>query len=370
MIDDVRLPREALDALDDVFYVYDERGALAVWNDRLNDLFGLSDGQLAGMKPTEFFLPADRPAVERAVGEIFETGETVVEARAETVDGVIQFELTGRLLTGADGSVVGFAGIGRDVTDRRDEERRLAAQNDRLAEFATVVAHDLRNPLAVARGYLDLYGSTGDPVVLDRVADALDRIETIVDDVLTIAVEGRTATDVTPVPLATVARAAWATVDTGNATLDVRTEAVVDADDLRLRRLFENLFRNSVEHGSTSPRSHALEDSVEHGSTGNRSEAGDSVEHGDPAVTVAVTDTPTGFAVTDDGPGIAPADRERVFDPGVSGTSDGTGFGLYIVRTIARAHGWTVDVADHPGGGARFEFDLAPCTEGGPERAN
>ncbi|MFC6724976.1 PAS domain S-box protein, partial [Halobium palmae] len=124
--------RRSLDVLGDVFYVYDERGKLVVWNDRLNDLFGLADDQLSEMTPVDFFLPADRPTVERAVAEIFDAGETVVEARAETTKGLIRFELSGHLLTDAAGDVIGFAGVGRDVTERREQERRLAAQNERL----------------------------------------------------------------------------------------------------------------------------------------------------------------------------------------------------------------------------------------------
>jgi signal transduction histidine kinase len=63
-----------------------------------------------------------------------------------------------------------------------------------------------------------------------------------------------------------------------------------------------------------------------------------------------------GFAVGDDGPGIAPADRERILDYGVSSDPDRTGFGLAIVRRVAEAHGWTVSVTDGPAGGAMFAF--------------
>jgi signal transduction histidine kinase len=132
-------------------------------------------------------------------------------------------------------------------------------------------------------------------------------------------------------------------IDAGDARLDVQTTLVVDGDESRLQRLFENLFRNSVEHGSTGNR---------------RRSAGDCVEHADPSITV--TETGTGFAVADDGPGIPVAERERVFDPGVTGSDDGTGFGLYIVRTIAEAHGWTVAITEGERGGARFEFTTTP----------
>ncbi|AXG07463.1 sensor histidine kinase [Haloplanus rubicundus] len=346
-----RTLQNALNALDDVFYVYDERGRLIFWNTRLNELFALDDERIAEMRPVDFFVDADRPAVEAAVQRIFDEGETVVEAWADTTEGRIRFELTGRKLTD-DGHTIGFCGVGRDVTDRRERERQVAAQNDRLTQFATILVHDLRNPLAVATGYLDRYQADGEPADIERVTDSLERIERIVDDVLTVAMEGQAVIDARPVSVGDTARSAWEMIDASDASLDVQTTLVVDGDESRLQRLFENLFRNSVEHGSTDDRHKSGDEGGEH--------AGPSI---------AVTETGAGFAVADDGPGIPAAERERVFDPGVTQSEDGTGFGLYIVRTIAEAHGWTVGVTEGERGGARFEFTTTPVGmpgDGGP----
>jgi nitrogen-specific signal transduction histidine kinase len=114
--------------------------------------------------------------------------------------------------------------------------------------------------------------------------------------------------------------------------------------------------RDAVEHGSTSPRSQAPEDAVEHGSTGSRPEADDAVEHGRDDVTVTVGDLETGFYVADDGPGVPADERESVFDAGYSTATDGTGFGLSIVKQIADAHGWDVTLTESEAGGARFEI--------------
>ncbi|MBX0322709.1 PAS domain S-box protein [Halomicroarcula sp. F13] len=327
MVGDGQVLERALDTLDDVFYVYDESGRLSHWNSRLNDLFGLSDDDLDGMLPMDFFEEADRPAVEDALDEIFETGETSVEAWGQTTEGRIRFELTGRLVTDDDGSALGFAGIGRDVTDRYEQTWHLAKQNERLEEFADILAHDLRNPLAVADGHLALARQESDTEALSAVSAAHERMARIVDDVRTASREGMLAADVEPVDLPTLAADAWATVETGDAVLALPPSLSVEADADRIRRLFENLFRNALEHAG-------------------------------PDVTVTLAATDDGFAVEDDGPGIDPADRESVFVPGVSGASEGTGFGLYIVRTIAEAHGWTVEAGESEAGGARFEFDL------------
>jgi signal transduction histidine kinase len=122
-------------------------------------------------------------------------------------------------------------------------------------------------------------------------------------------------------------------VATNGATLSLHRGGVrIEADEGRLQQLFENLFRNSVEHGVR--------------------EESDGTE----AVHVEVNATEDGFCVDDDGPGIPPSERRSVFDPGYSTDLNGTGFGLNIVRRIATAHGWNVSIATSPLGGARFEF--------------
>ncbi|WP_049935170.1 receiver/sensor box histidine kinase [Haloplanus natans] len=224
----------------------------------------------------------------------------------------------------------------RDRLAHRDRE--LARQNGRLDEFASVVSHDLRNPLNVAEGNLELARMAVEDEHLDRVADALDRMHELIEDLLTLARSGRTVDDVRPVDLRSVAERAWATTDTEGARLVFDGDpGTVRADESRLTQVFENLFRNCVEHGSTDSRPGA--------------EAG--------AVTITVGGTESGFYVADDGPGIPESIREDVFEPGYTTAADGTGFGLDIVRTIAAAHGWRVAVVEGTTGGARFEFTTA-----------
>ncbi|REA03684.1 two-component system sensor histidine kinase [Haloferax sp. Atlit-6N] len=300
---------------------------------------------------------------------------------------------------GDEANMTGTLVLLRDVTERVERERRLERQNERLDEFASVVSHDLRNPLTVARGYLELAAETGDEEYFERIEDAHDRMENIIEDLLTLAREGETLTDVTPVALRTVAQEAWDGTVVGDAALDVRADRTIAADRGRLRQLFENLFRNAVEHGSTGRRDapgdavehgstgnqttsgDAVEhgstgsripsdDAVEHGSTGNRTVSGDAVEHGsedDDALTVAVGALDGGFYVEDDGPGIPESERADVFERGYTTHENGTGFGLPIVKTIADAHGWSVSLGESDAGGARFEFT---GVETDPEPAN
>ncbi|ELZ27462.1 HTR-like protein [Halosimplex carlsbadense 2-9-1] len=237
--------------------------------------------------------------------------------------------------------------------------RELERQNDRLDEFASIVSHDLRNPLQVATARLDFVREECDSDHLDAVERAHDRMEALIEDLLTLGREGKAVLDIEPVDLDATARSCWRTLRTPEATVAVETDAAVRADRSRLQQLLENLLANAVEHGSTSPRSHAREDAVEHGSTSSRPQADDAVEHGSTGtVTVRVgrLDDGSGFFVADDGPGIDEADRDRVFSSGYSTATEGTGFGLSIVEQIADAHGWSVALVESETGGARFEI--------------
>ena len=218
------------------------------------------------------------------------------------------------------------ASLGRAAREEelRERERRLARQNERLEEFASIVSHDLRNPLSVAYGMAEAIEDDGEHVA--HLREALERMDRLTEDLLTLAQEGQVVGETEPVSLSDAARRAWTTVPTDGARLAVEADAgTVEADHDRLVEILENLFSNAVEHGSVAD------------------------------LTVTVERIPGGFAVADDGVGIPEASREAVFEQGVS--DGGTGFGLDIVRTLAEAHGWHVRADESETGGARIVFE-------------
>ncbi|MFB6303025.1 MAG: PAS domain-containing sensor histidine kinase [Haloferacaceae archaeon] len=313
-------------------------------NRRFEEVFGYDSEELAGEHLDDYIVPPDRQAeAERINRRILDRGRVRTEVRREAADGPRDFLLHIVVRNLEAATPEGYA-IYVDITDRKRARRELERQNERLDEFASVVAHDLRNPLSVARANLTMAREGDDGTDLDDVARAHDRMERIVDDLLTLAREGETVTDSEPVDLGAVARRAWRTVDTADADLRIDGEGSLSADGERLRRLFENLFRNAVQHGST----------------GSRPTADDAVEPGTAGVTVTVgpLDGEEGFYVADDGPGIPADERERIFESGYTTADGGTGFGLAIVRRIAEAHGWRVDVGESEAGGARFAFSV------------
>jgi PAS domain-containing protein len=212
--------------------------------------------------------------------------------------------------------------------ERERATAELERERDRLEEFAGVVSHDLRNPLNTAVGRLGLLRDEvdGDSDHLPALERSLERMNELIGDLLALAREGTAVEEPDRVRPADVAERAWHTTGTADATLDVEPLGRVLADESRLRQLFENLFRNAVEHGGS-----------------------------DVTVTVGPLEG-RGLFVADDGPGIPAEDRERVRETGYTTSEGGTGFGLSIVETIADAHGWGMRVVESETGGARFEF--------------
>jgi len=236
-----------------------------------------------------------------------------------------------------------------------EQREALQRQNERLDEFASVVAHDLRNPLSLGRGSFELYRESGDSAVAADVEYAFERMGSIIDEVLTLAREGEDVDETTEVAIQSVAHEAWASVSATTSTLEVREPGTVAADRDRLLQVFENLFRNVQEHavgdGEGEDRGGAGGGDGSVGGGEGSAGGGGSVR-----VVVDAFADDDGFFVADDGPGIPPGKRERVFEAGYSTREEGTGLGLGIVSRIARAHGWAVSAGESESGGARFEF--------------
>ena len=211
--------------------------------------------------------------------------------------------------------------------EHRRATEQLERQNERLDNFAGLVAHDLRNPLNVAKGRLELVEDTEDLSHLPAIDRALVRMDEIIDDLLAITWGGQDLEDedLEYCDLAGLVSACWDHVDVSAATLELEAAPRVHADENRLQRLLENLFRNAIEHGGED-------------------------------ITLRVGGLDGGFFVEDDGPGIPPDRHETVLKAGYSSDEEGTGLGLSIVKTIVDAHGWSLALTEGRNGGARFEI--------------
>jgi len=212
---------------------------------------------------------------------------------------------------------------------RRRQRIELERQNEQLEQFASVISHDLQNPLNVISGYLDLVKETGNVEQLDPAINAADRMEKLLNDLLTLAREGRAVGETEPTDLEDVVTGAWESVETYDATLELvgfETDTTIEADESRLKEAFENLFKNAIVH------------------------AGEDVD-----MRVEVDD---GMVfVADDGPGIPEDEQDKIFEHGHTG-GNGTGLGLSIVQSIIEGHDWEIEAAESSDGGAQFDIEL------------
>ncbi|MFB6228157.1 MAG: PAS domain S-box protein [Halobacteriales archaeon] len=210
----------------------------------------------------------------------------------------------------------------------RQRERELELENDRLEDVTSIISHDLRNPLNVIEGHLELARENCDCASehdFETMSAALDRSFDIIEDVLTLTKQGGSIEETEVVGLATLADNCWRNVDTSEATIRIDGDVRFEADPDRFRHVLENLFRNAIDHGGDD-------------------------------VTIHVGNLEDGFFVADDGPGIPPEERDTVFEPGYTTRESGTGFGLHIVDRIVDVHGWEIGVTEAAEGGARFEI--------------
>jgi signal transduction histidine kinase len=315
--------RTAMAEMDEAVITLDEQDRVVDCNEAARELFHFGRSY-HGIQAASFF----ETVPSEVLDEFADTRDTETEI-AVPIDGterhfLLSISPVGGTTTG--GRVI----VLREITSLKERENRLRRQNERLDEFASVVSHDLRNPLNVAVGNLQVMAESEDLDRITPVQDSLDRMETIIDDLLRLTKTGRDIDSTEPVDIDAVARSAWQQVLVDDSSLAVNATGTIEADRSRLRQLFENLFRNAAEHN-------------------------------DPPLKVTVEflrddGEVVGFAVADNGTGIPPAERETIFEHGYTTNDDGTGLGLSIVQNIVSAHGWEIAVTESSTGGTRFEI--------------
>ncbi|GIH28778.1 two-component sensor histidine kinase [Acrocarpospora phusangensis] len=268
-------------------------------------------------------------------GRVLAPVRLVRQAAARITD---SSDLTRRLHVPGNDDVAALAATFNHMLDRL--ERAFAVQR----EFVDDAGHELRTPITVIRGHLELMGEDDRHETIALVTDELARMNRIVDDLLTLAKAEQPdflspeEVELADLTVSVVAKAR-ALGDRRWRVEEVAEERVL-ADRQRLTQALVQLTANAVRHTRT----------------------GDLV-----AVGSSVRDGLVRLWVRDSGPGVPAEDRERIFERFVRGgsrTGEGAGLGLAIVRSIAEGHGGTVGVEESPGGGALFVMRF-PCKEVG-----
>ncbi|GAB3666324.1 PAS domain S-box protein [Halopiger thermotolerans] len=337
---------EILGRVDDAICAFDTDLRYTHVNERAEELLGQSESELLGERLWDQFPEAEN---DDAVRESFETAmetqePTSYEHYYEPIDA--WFEVT------VYPSETGLSVYFRDVTERREYERKLEASNERLEQFASAASHDLQEPLRMVTSYLQL--------LEDRYADELDedgeefiefavdgaeRMREMIDGLLEFSRVETQGEPFEPVELdevlEDVRQDLSVCIEESGAEIEAESLPRVEGDGNQLRQVFQNLLSNAIEHSGDEP----------------------------PQIEVSSERAPSGdweISVSDDGVGIDPDDQERIF--GVferlygTGERDGNGIGLALCRRIVERHGGEIQVDSEPGEGATFSFTLPPAS--------
>jgi two-component system OmpR family sensor kinase len=244
-------------------------------------------------------------------------------------------------------------------------EEQAVASEARMRRFVADASHELRTPLTSIRGFAELHrqgavqGTEDTGRIIQRIEAEATRMGLLVEDLLQLArLDQQRPLELGPVDLAELAGDA---VHDALAVQPDRPVAllldesltdvpVVNGDEARLRQVIGNLVTNALTHTPVDAKV-----------TVRLSE-----DAADPGVVV--------LAVRDEGPGMAPADAERVFerfyrvDASRTRAAGGTGLGLSIVASLVAAHGGRVDLTTAPGEGATFAVRLPRSGPPAPEQ--
>ena len=304
--------------------IYGQDGQYIYVNEAYAELFSVTPSDLIGVEIWEIAPEVDSDRFD-VYWESFDNGDT---RESETIHEYNDHMVPVATITTQrtiEGTPYHFGTI-KDITERKAKEEEIKTQNERLERFAGIVSHDLRNPLNVAQGYIDILQEDIDRDELRLVDNSLERMESLISELLQLARTNKPVGEAETVSLFNTVREAWGSVDMADGTLKLEGDDIqVEADRSRLQELLENLFRNAVQHGGSD-------------------------------VDVVVGTDQNGFYVADNGVGIPPESREEVFETGVTTAEDGTGFGLSIVQQIVSGHDWEIQVTESDSGGARFEI--------------
>jgi PAS domain S-box-containing protein len=353
---------------DDAIIGRDLNGIVTSWNAAAERLYGYRADEMLG-KPLSILIPKDRHDEEPEIlarlrrGEGIDHYATVRKAK----DGrLIQVALTASPIKDADGNIIGYSKIARDITERMQAEaereallkseheaRAQAEEANRVKDdFLAVLSHELRTPLNAILGWASLLRSGKlDAENADRAIEIVERNakaqSNLIEGVLDVSriVSGKLQLDVRPLHLSGVVEAAVDSIrpaaDAKNMNVLVvidKQEPLISGDATRLQQIVGNLLSNAVKF----------------------SPAGSEI-----GVTLGMVGSEVEIAIKDSGQGISPEflphvfDRFRQADPSTTRKHGGLGLGLAIVKQLVDLHGGSVLAeSDGIGSGATFKVRL------------
>jgi signal transduction histidine kinase len=282
------------------------------------------------------YFPLRTPEGDVGAVLALEAGQAFVSARGDLRRALL-LGIALSLLTGL--AVAGVAtGWLRTERLRREDATRLA-RGEVISRMAAMVAHEIRNPLAVIRGTIELMRERGGPSQSDRdrsdfndLLGQVKRLRGLTEDFLDLSVDRPLAFSAVNVAelLSDAARGCEHSFPSVQVSALVPSLPLITVDPGRLLQVFANLLSNSAQ----------------------------AMGQGKIELSAQVSDGVIQVLVRDNGPGIPQEIRERLFDPFVTSKAGGTGLGLAISKRIVERHRGTLQLCEAKGPGTTFEVRL------------
>jgi two-component system sensor kinase FixL len=356
--------RTILENIEEGYYEIDRAGRYLFTNDSFGFILGYTKPELLEMHYEQLIARDFRKEVSQTFEIVYQTGRTAkgIEYQVVRKNGVnLYVETSASLVRGAAGQAIGLRGVMRDVTIRKQaeqfliERKALERSNRELEQFAYVASHDLQEPLHKIQAFGERLktkfslglGDEGRDF-LDRMLNAGNRMQTLIDNLLTLSRVTMKAEPFTAVDLSRVAQEVLsdleAQIEQTRARVEVDPLPTIEADPLQMRQLLQNLISNAVKFHQ--PQQAPVVKVFSRSSPPQR------------VVTGAGAQAMVDIIVQDNGLGFDEKYLDQLFQPfqRLHGRSEyaGTGVGLAICYRVVGRHGGRITAKSTPGQGATF----------------
>jgi len=327
-----KLINQSLDSMNDIFFVIDKKGNINKVNSSglkcIISISNYSEQDIGEINIRDIFPQSQIEQINKSLNSVNKGNHVRFNIEAQTNQNEpLELEIKISPLYNEKNKIIGIVGMARDVTEENEYKRKLKDKNKKLDKFAKIISHDIRNPTSIAKGNLNLHiNNNGSTDELETTLKSINRIENILEDVLYITKLNTEKLEKENITLQSVVNKCWNNLEVGNSKLKINTDKIIPQNKKLSSRLFENLFKNSIEHGGDN-------------------------------VIITIGEINNGFYVEDNGEGIPKDKRDKIFNQNYSTSETGEGLGLSIVEHVCDVHGWTITITESKTGGARFEID-------------